>query len=176
MPYFPPSTPSVKVEQLLHGLRGKKYRHRGKKYHIFSPSWIFVLFLAWQFKLIWEKIWYYVLYCLHFFQVSHNLMKHCFCSVILSLFFSFPISFLSFSPFLSVRALFLWYFFSLRPYLFQYIDPCIFVYLRLHSSVDAQWSLHCQKPTYVSVWPHLNILRKDLHIIPAPTSTPACRQ
>jgi hypothetical protein len=34
-----------------------------------------------------------------FFQVSHNLMKHCSCSVILSLFFSFPLSFLSFSPF-----------------------------------------------------------------------------
>jgi hypothetical protein len=24
LPYFPPSTPSVKVEELLHGLRGKK--------------------------------------------------------------------------------------------------------------------------------------------------------
>jgi hypothetical protein len=24
LPYFPPSTPSVNVEQLLHGLRGKK--------------------------------------------------------------------------------------------------------------------------------------------------------
>jgi hypothetical protein len=41
----------------------------------------------------------YVPYCLHFFQVSHNFMKNCSCSVILSLFFSFPLSFLSFSPF-----------------------------------------------------------------------------
>jgi hypothetical protein len=36
---FSPGIPTVKVEELLHGLRGKKY-------HIFSPSWIFVLFLA----------------------------------------------------------------------------------------------------------------------------------
>jgi hypothetical protein len=42
---FPPSTQSVRVEKLLHGLRGKK-RHWEKKYHIFSPSWIFVHFLA----------------------------------------------------------------------------------------------------------------------------------
>ena len=39
-----------------------------------------------------------------FFQVSHNFMKHCSCSVTLSLIFSFPLSFLSFSPFLSARA------------------------------------------------------------------------
>jgi hypothetical protein len=42
-----PSTPPVKVEQSLHGLSGKK-RQRGKEHHIFSPSWIFVLFLAWH--------------------------------------------------------------------------------------------------------------------------------
>ncbi len=39
-----------------------------------------------------------------FFQVSHNFMKHCSRSVTLSLIFSFPLSFLSFSPFLSARA------------------------------------------------------------------------
>ena len=39
-----------------------------------------------------------------FFQVSHNFMKHCSCSVFLSLIFSFPLSFLSFSPFLSAHA------------------------------------------------------------------------
>ncbi len=44
--YFPPSTQSVRVEQLLHGLRGKKNKDTEKKYHIFSPSWIFVHFLA----------------------------------------------------------------------------------------------------------------------------------
>ncbi len=44
--YFPPSTQSVRVEILLHGLRGKKLRHWEKKYHIFSPSWIFVHFLS----------------------------------------------------------------------------------------------------------------------------------
>ncbi len=60
-----------------------------------------------------------------FFQVSHNVM---------SLIFSFPLSFLSFSPFLSAHALFSWYFFPIRPFLFppppgggggifQYIDP-----------------------------------------------------
>ncbi len=38
-----------------------------------------------------------------FFQVSHNFMKHCSCSVFLSLIFSF-------SPFLSAHALFSWYF------------------------------------------------------------------
>jgi hypothetical protein len=31
-----------------------------------------------------------------FFQASHNFMKHCSCSVFLSLIFSFPLSFLSF--------------------------------------------------------------------------------
>jgi len=31
---FPPSTQSVRVEKLLHGLRGKKLRHWEKKYHI----------------------------------------------------------------------------------------------------------------------------------------------
>jgi hypothetical protein len=46
-----------------------------------------------------------------FFQVSHNFMKHCSCSVILSLFFSFPLSFLSFSPFfVGARVVFLRFF------------------------------------------------------------------
>jgi hypothetical protein len=35
-----------------------------------------------------------------FFQVSHNFMKHCSCSVFLSLIFSFLLSFRSFFPFL----------------------------------------------------------------------------
>jgi hypothetical protein len=46
LPYFLPSTPSIKVKQLLHGLRGKKIKTQGKQYHIISPNWIFVLFLA----------------------------------------------------------------------------------------------------------------------------------
>ncbi len=73
-----------------------------------------------------------------FFQVSHNFMKHCSWSVFLSLIFSFPLSFLAFSPFLSARLLFSWYFFPIRPYLFpppppgvggifQYIDPWFFL-------------------------------------------------
>ncbi len=46
-----------------------------------------------------------------FFQVSHNFMKHCSCSVILSLIFSFPLSFLSFlSFFVSVRVVFMIFF------------------------------------------------------------------
>jgi len=35
---FPPSTQSVRVEKLLHGLRGKKLRHRGKNM-ILCPLW-----------------------------------------------------------------------------------------------------------------------------------------
>ncbi len=93
LPYFRPSTPSVKVEQLLDGLKGEKIKIQGEKISYIFPQLDF---------------------CAHpllpafFFQVSYNLMKNCSCSVILSLFFSFPLSFLSFSPFfLSARALFL---------------------------------------------------------------------
>jgi hypothetical protein len=46
-----------------------------------------------------------------FFQVSHNFMKHCSCSVILSLIFSFPLSFLSFfSFFVGARFVFMIFF------------------------------------------------------------------
>ncbi len=115
LPYFPPMTPSLKVEHLLHGLMGKKKDTGGKISYIFPQSDFCALFSV-TIKIIGEKIWYYVPYCLHFF--SHNFMKHCSCSVFLSLIFSFPLSFLSLSPFLSVRALFSWYFFPIRPYLF----------------------------------------------------------
>ena len=51
-----------------------------------------------------------------FFQVSHNFMKHCSCSVTY-LFFS-PFLSLFFSFFVGAGALFSWYFFPIRPYLF----------------------------------------------------------
>jgi hypothetical protein len=53
--YFLPSTPSIKVKQLLHGLSGKKIKTQGKKYHIISPNWIFVLFSV-TVKIVGEKI------------------------------------------------------------------------------------------------------------------------
>ena len=97
---------------------GEKIKTQGKKIsYIFPQSEFCALFSA-TIKIIGEKIWFYVPYCLHFFQVSHNFMKNCSCSVCLSLIFSFPFSFLYFSPFLSARALFSWYFFPIRPYLF----------------------------------------------------------
>jgi hypothetical protein len=37
LPYFLPSTPSVKVEQLLHGLRGKNKDTGGKNIIYFPP-------------------------------------------------------------------------------------------------------------------------------------------
>jgi hypothetical protein len=45
-------------------------------------------------------------------QVSHNFMKHCSCSVMLPLIFSFSLSFLSFSPFLAARAFFMIFFWA----------------------------------------------------------------
>ena len=88
--------PFLKVDQLWHGLRGKKFWLRGKKYHIFSPSWIFVLQLVVKMKNIGTKGKKYDIISplAHIFsQVGQNFMDHCFCTVFFVTFSSFSLSF-----------------------------------------------------------------------------------
>ncbi len=46
LPFFPPITPFLNVEQLLHGLMGEKKTKEGKNIIYFPPVGFFVLFLA----------------------------------------------------------------------------------------------------------------------------------
>ena len=64
--YFPPSTQSVRVEKLLHGLRGKN-KDTGRKNIIYFPPVGFLCSVRVTIKIIGGKILYYVPYCLHFF-------------------------------------------------------------------------------------------------------------
>ncbi len=100
--------------------KGEKIKTQGEKISYIFPQLDFCVLFSATIKIIGEKIWYYVPYCLFFSQVSHNFMKNCSCSVILSLFFSFlfPCPFFLFLLFLSAHTLFFWYFFPLMPYLF----------------------------------------------------------
>jgi hypothetical protein len=43
---FSPQCTVCESRTIIAWPKGEKLRHRGKKYHIFSPSWFFVLFLA----------------------------------------------------------------------------------------------------------------------------------
>ena len=70
-------TQSVSVEQLLHGLRGEKIKKLGEKISYIFPQLDFCALFSATIKIKGGKIWYYVPYGLHFFQVSHNFMKHC---------------------------------------------------------------------------------------------------
>ncbi len=105
VPYFSPSTPSVKLEELLHGLRGKNKDTGGKISHIF-PQLDFCALFSVTIKIIEEKNMILYLYCLHFFPSLWNIvLSLSFCH------FSFSLSFLSFSPFfVVVRVVFMIFF------------------------------------------------------------------
>ncbi len=64
---FPPYYTVSESRTIIACSNGEKIKTQGEKISYIFPQWIFVLLLC-SIKIIGEKIWYYVPYCLHFFS------------------------------------------------------------------------------------------------------------